>query len=189
MAKLKFAVIAIAALLGITLFTGGTAQAQPSAVCGNAGSGYCLNDWGNGGSQNPVKMYYGGYANDYFGVFSEDICSGSHYVTPSCPFQHPGLDSKYLNDIIVEVQYLNAGSGHGLCAATSGGATAVLGDCVETGHAQDGVIMVLDPSCSGGYHLVDRYWSDLDDTTNTLTSGGNIGVQAYFATGSNTCWD
>lgn len=41
------------------------AQAQISQVCGNTGTGYCMNAWNGGPS---VKMYYGGYSNDNFGA-------------------------------------------------------------------------------------------------------------------------
>jgi hypothetical protein len=53
--------------------------------------------------------------------------------------------------------------------------------------------MIAGYSCTfGGFqgqYLVDRYWTDFNDTTTTLTSGGNPGVQAYFATGENSCWN
>lgn len=179
-----------AAALAVALLTGGTAQAQISQVCGNAGTGYCLNDWNNGGSGNPVKMYYGGYTNDDFYYEFEYICNGTDivqvYPGGGCPFTPgTGLNSLYKNDYILEIHYANRDN----CVATTSGGLAVLGSCAESsGGASDGVFMVANPNCSGGDYLVDRYWSDLGNTTYTLASGGNIGVQALFENGNTTCW-
>jgi hypothetical protein len=188
-----------AVALGAALLTGGSAiwMAAPalaagSEVCGNASTGYCLNDWGNGGSQNPVKMYYGGTVNNDFIYQLEYICNGGDIVTATCPFQHAAFNNAYRNYYILEIKYMNPGPGQGLCVATNASAHTVLGKCAEQG-AQNGVIMIAGYSCTfGGFqgqYLVDRYWTDFNDTTTTLTSGGNPGVQAYFATGENSCWN
>lgn len=66
----------------LTLALGLTTQAQatPSQVCGNGGSGYCLNDWGGAGhSGDVIKMFNGGTTNDDFFVQKVNRCSGSGY--------------------------------------------------------------------------------------------------------------
>jgi hypothetical protein len=167
------------------------AQQAGFQACGNAGLGYCLNDWNNGGSGSPVKMYYGGYSNDDFYYTPEFICNGTDlvqvYAGGGCPFTPgTGLNSDYVNDEIVEVTY---GNNTNLCVATAGSPQAVMGNCEETGDAANGVIMVLGQLNCNGNSFVDRYWSDKDTTSVYLQSGGNPGVQATFAiTGSPTCW-
>ena len=58
----KFLFVAAALLLPLLVGLP-AAQAQISQVCGNTGTGYCINAWNGGPS---VKMYYGGYSNDSF---------------------------------------------------------------------------------------------------------------------------
>jgi hypothetical protein len=175
------------------------AYASSNQICGNGGSGYCLNDWSAGGYGNPVKMYYGGYGNEDFYLQAVNRCGGDTVTTANggCPFYNFNLDQEYKGDLIVQVVY----GPKGLCIAdTNISAKADLGDCASISSSGSyGAIQILygDINCIGtlspsgwitqGY-LVDRYWSDVYDTTNTLTSGGNPGVQAKFADGLGTCW-
>jgi hypothetical protein len=185
------ATVALDGSLGLATTSSAHAQTPGFEVCGNAGLGYCLNDWNNAGGGGSVKMYYGGYSNDDFYYTPEFICNGSDlvqvYPGGGCPFTPgTGLNSAYVNDEIVEVTY---GNNTNLCVATNGSAHAVMGNCEETGDAADGVIMVLGQLNCNGNSLVDRYWSDRDTTSVYLQSGGNPGVQATFSiTGSPTCW-
>lgn len=183
------------AALAVTGLTAPPASATQQQICGNGGTGYCLNDWGGGGNGNPVKMYNGGNSNEDFFFQTENECYKGgldgwvHWVTSTamgdatdCPFTHASLDKTYWNDNVGEVQYAN-----GWCAATNATAGAILGQCVEGGTPANGVIMVETP-CGSNY-LIDRYWTDRQGgSIFSLQSGGNPGVQAFFGGGTVTCW-
>lgn len=169
------------------------AAATQNQVCGNGGSGYCLNDWNGGGSGNAIKMYYGNSSNENFLAVTVAACSGTDIVNSTCPFANRSLDSLYRGFEIREIEYMPAG----LCLATNGSGGAILGTCANqnTGSGgSNGVIMVAyhgPTSCDFGvqWYFVNRYWSDHYGTTETLQSGGNPGVQAYLDNpGLGTCW-
>ena len=80
-----------------------TAQAQ-TQMCAQSGSGYCLNDWNNGGYGNQVKMYSGGASNENFVAQHVNRCSGHDYVTSTCPGSS-SFDSAHLGDPIYQIRY------------------------------------------------------------------------------------
>lgn len=177
------AVLALAAGLGIQ-----AVSAASSAVCGNSGTGYCLNDWGGSGNTNDaVKMYYGGTRNDDFYVQAVNRCSGGDKVTtsenlqPDCPFASASLDAFFQGDTIVQITDTDSQTE---CVGSTGSDNAVLTPCANplsgSGGGQ-GVIMVEVPKSSGGPVFLDRFVADQPSGgTGYLTSGGNPGVQANF---------
>ena len=176
------------------------AAASTSQVCGNGGSGYCLNDWGGAGaSGDAVKMYYGGYANDAFYVQEVNRCNGGTTVTSTyygdrsnCPFGNAGLDQQFWNHSIVQIVYTNNQS---QCVAVNGSGQAILNSCANpiTGSGgANGVIMVTAQApCSShtDFAFADRYVSDQHARAYWLTSGGNPGVQAYYGSSNVSCWN
>jgi hypothetical protein len=190
--------VAVALALALGLGTQ-TAEASNSQVCGNSGSGYCLNDWGGAGaSGDAIKMYYGGTRNDDFYVIEVNRCEGSYTVTSTyygdssnCPFGTTGLDNEFWGDPIVEIVDTNAETE---CVASNSSDYAVLGSCanpINGSGGADGVIMVSIEACYSpyGYGFVDRYTSDPHSKPYYLTSGGNPGVQAYYGSSSVSCWN
>lgn len=163
--------------------------APASQICGNAGSGYCMNDWNNGGSGSPVKMYNGGYANDDFFTEYVDRCTVAS-VTPTCPFNDRNLDAHYNNSPIFQIVY----APNGLCvvAGASGGAQAALGKCANTNTGQGGANGVLQvkaasSSCPHGV-AINVFWTNSNNLVHYLLSGGNPGQPLYLNSGSYTCW-
>lgn len=189
----------IATLLCAVAATFGAITAAPAAassfsnVCGSGGTGYCLNDWNGGGSGNAVKMYYGGYANDHFGSFEVNACDGGAVIRSDCLSAWSG-DTALVGAIIVRVVYQNNSS---LCVATNTSGDTVLGACGDsTGSgAANGVIMAVlqAGSCTGGNqsYFTDRYWDHQYGQDTWMTSGGNIGIQAFLnntSLAASTCW-
>ena len=193
------AVVIATCLIGIP-----AAQAQ-SNICGNDGSGYCMNAW-NGGPT--VKMYYGGVYNDNFSYNPVFLCSGSdrvqstlHGSKTDCPFTNKYIDSDAYNAEIVEIVYDNATNE---CVASEtpgyGGDAAVLGACGNmygTG-AANGVFDVVAYDITGqcfGNFLVNRFWTNFFGSTETFVeSDGNPGADLETGwtpqyTGEEpTCW-
>jgi hypothetical protein len=181
--KFKHRIIAMAAAVGLsgalTLAVGIVPAAASQQICGDYGSGYCLNDWGNGGVGNPVKMYYGSSSNEDFYVQPIDRCAGGDHVTATCPFSSQSLDSDLIGMEIVQVQYAGGG-----CIATTTGVNnagaAVIGNCnkVSTGSGgSDGTVDVIWYDS-----LANIYWSNngVNGDLACLQSGGNPGVQATY---------
>lgn len=196
----KWAVAVIALLgLALTVALGSTAHATiTSQICGNGGTGYCLNDRGNGGSNSVVQMWYGGVTNDNFDNYQLISMCNHGYVsaTMSCPFTPgSGLNTFYNGDPIIAVHYLNQGANY--CVDASNAGYAYLGSCPDlsgNGGSQ-GTIMVGYPltGCNGTgqSYYVDRYLTDQALDSFYLDSGGGVGVQAFYSTlgGSTaTCW-
>jgi hypothetical protein len=200
--KVRFGVLVTAILFAVTaaISVGSEAQAVGNQVCGNGGSGYCLNDWNGGtGSGNPIKMYYGGYTNDAFEWVYVNACGGTDRVHAGegglwCPFRNHTIDSQLDGAIIAQIWYYNAGN---TCLATAGNGLAVLGTCArqsDGGGGSNGVIFAtaVNSDCPAANHDVygiNRYWSDINGTQSGLASGGNVGSQAFFVAGLGTCWD
>jgi hypothetical protein len=176
------------------------AGASTSQVCGNGGTGYCLNDWGGGGaSGDAVKMYYGGTANDDFYVQEVNRCSGQDTVqsvyyhdSTNCPFGNTGLDQQFWGDPIVQITYTNNES---QCVGSTSSDYAVLASCanpISGSGGGTGVIMVtVEAPCSShtDFAFADRYASDQHGRAYWLTSGGNVGVQAYYGSSNVSCWN
>jgi hypothetical protein len=168
-----------------------------SEICGNGGTGYCLNAWGGGPA---VKMYNGGVANDNFAEISVAACDEDVYVNQFCANEWGSGGSSLVaaGAHLGRIQYNGPGPYNGYCAGTGGSGTAVLtscGDITDGGGAGNGVIMaVLTPSgCDGTNRelIVDRYWSSSqhNNALSYIWSGGNPGLPAYMnKTLAATCW-
>jgi hypothetical protein len=171
----------------------GAANAQTQSLCGDGGSGYCMNDWGNGGSGNPVKMYYGGYSNDSFFLEAVDLCSSSSYVTSTCPFTNTAIDRSLEGEWIAQIVYTN----NGLCVGTNSDGDGVLTGCNSTTSGTGGgtgtiVVLASNSGCpqtnSQGI-LVNRYYTDVNSVDEEEASGGSVGSNLNLENGtSGTCW-
>lgn len=115
----KLWLMAAAIPLMCVMCLAGAPAAQAAAVtnvCGNGGSGYCLNAW-NGGPY--VRMYYGHSSNENFQVEGVDTCMGSGAVMSTragdpinCPFSDPNLDYNLRGAPTVRIVYfLPSGTG------------------------------------------------------------------------------
>jgi hypothetical protein len=187
---LRTAVVVLTATALAAGFGTQAALASTSQVCGNGGTGYCLNDWGGAGlSGDAIKMYAGGTANDDFYVQAVNRCNGSYVATTSCPFSSSQNNNFAAGGDVVEIVDTNNESE---CVASTSSFKAVLGSCADplTGAGgANGVIMVLhfDECSSGDIGFIDRYASDSQGLS-WLTSGGNPGVQAFYDTTLVSCW-
>lgn len=179
------------------------AGASSSQICGNNGTGYCINAW-NGGPQ--VKMYYGGYYNDDFYVQEVNRCQGSYLVLSTqrgdgvnCPFANASQDYRWWHWPIVEIADTNNVT---QCVGSTTGSPydaelAACADPLSGSGGGYGVIMVLTDGQNGqcaGYWFVDRYVSDINQELSAyLQSGGQLGSDAYYyvPTGNNlpSCWN
>jgi hypothetical protein len=162
-----------------------SANAATYQICGNSGTGYCMNAW-NGGPD--VKMYNGGVANDNFYTHNVYMCGGGDKVTTSCPFSTAALNNLFHNDTIVEVVDGN----NGKCIGTSSSGYGYLGACGDatTGSgAVNGAFDVIHYNTGCGNALANRYWSDHYSSQYYLKSGGNPGTYLYLnGQDSWTCW-
>jgi hypothetical protein len=175
------AALALVAWLGVQ-----PALASSSQVCGNGGSGYCLNDWGGAGqSGDAVKMYYGGYSNDAFYVQKVNRCSGhdtvqstGYHDATNCPFTSTALDYDFRGYSIVQITYINNTNE---CVATASAAKAVLGVCADPLSGSGGA--------NGGSFFMNRYWVEANGGKESFLASGNApGNQAIYTVGGGTCW-
>lgn len=193
----KYFMVARRALLGVfaalafvLIITPGTAHAD---ICGNGGTGYCLNDWnGNTNLGAAVKMYNGGVSNENFqAVQLTSMCDGG-LATSTCPINVSGVN--LAGYPIVKLQYNNSSK----CVGTNSSSQAVLGTCPDSSGngGSNGTIFVrfYNSNCAqfqnnsfAGF-LANRYWTNNDGQLEDLFSGGNPGVQAFFGGGNGTCW-
>jgi hypothetical protein len=178
-AVLVAASVAVALALALTGQT--RAFATQQQICGNGGSGYCMNDW-NGANQY-VKMYYGGVSHEDFGVIYEVSACGSGAVTynartgTGCPFSDGHIDANFAGWPIVQVIYWPTGQ----CVGTTSAGTAWLGACADNSgqHGGTGVTDVI----TADNDLLNRYWSDFYGgqlASGWLCSGGNPGTYLYL---------
>ncbi len=187
-----------AMLAGGSILLPGSALAAQQQICGNGGSGYCMNAW-NGGPN--VNMYNGNNSNEDFTEISvpQDcnhgkVSDGGTYGY--CPFTNHTMDQALVNQTIVQLQDLNINSNY--YADCVGGASGT-GDLLPCGSpngtgAGIGTIMVEYSSAdcysdgAQGY-LVDRYWGDYYGGYAWVSSGGNPGRPLYVNdTSTSTCW-
>jgi hypothetical protein len=211
MKKVPAKLLITAATLMLVCGTGiPSAHAITSQICGNGGSGYCINAW-NGGPV--VKMYYGGVTNDNFTYRPVYICSGTdrvqstaspHNNATNCPFSNTGIDNTLAGAEIVEIEDLNnsqcVGTGdvngrqdagyEGSCGSTTGVGAIQGAFDVLAFEGPDG-----NGSCIMGNFLVNRYWTNTYGTNQLafVQSGGNpntnllVGAVPPFNT-EPTCW-
>jgi len=179
---------------------GAAVATSTNALCGNGGTGYCLNDWNNGGNGNPIKMYYGHSSNETFNIYYlTGMCGDGHvHTSPACPFANgSGLNAQYNTSVIVKIEYAFSG----LCVGTTQNDNhTILTPCPDNNGNNGGwsSIWVLagESGCFSSFQSLfeSRYWSNQYsanqyDTSGSLQSGGNPGVQALVPPGSdNTCW-
>jgi hypothetical protein len=137
--------------------------------CAQHGTGYCLNDWNNGGFLNQVKMYQSGTSNEGFRIGTTTVC-GQGKVTSTCPFNNRVIDAQLLNDPIVKIYYL----GNGLClgsiiGGSSNGAGNLQGCGDPNGNgAGTGTIFVEHATLE----YINKYWTNYANTYAYLCSGG-----------------
>jgi hypothetical protein len=177
---------------------GGTAPAYAQSSddwCGNAGTGYCLNDWN--GSIGDVKMYYGGVTNDLWIDQPLRLCSDNDLVTvsPACPFSNTTLDAQFNGAFIFQ---LESAVNPGWCIGTSTSSSAtILQGCNNTATGTGGgtgtVLLLSSTECifdglqEGAGTIGSRYWTSRDQDEQFLGSGNAVGNQAS-ETGEATCW-
>src|ERR1700723_4600861 len=92
---------------------GGVAHATQQQICDSSQSGYCLNDWSNGGSGTsaPIKLYTANKSNEDFAEQPIERCGGTVVVGPNCPFTDKNVDSDFLGDPIVQIKYYGSAGG------------------------------------------------------------------------------
>jgi hypothetical protein len=177
--RVLLAALALAASIAVS------AAAASAEMCGNHGSGYCMDDWNDGGYTNPVKMYYGGGNNEYFGAIQVDPCHSHYRVTWSCPFTKKRWDRTYHNDPVVEIAYSS-----GLCLGTASTGDGELQPCGYDQYgdgAGGGTIMVNDLHGA----LIDRYWTNKTGTLRRVCSSGYLGgavFTSYLGTNAGCEW-
>src|ERR1700733_5472468 len=194
MRRLTLWAVAVSLACATVMMVAPAAQASTSLVCGNGGSGYCLNAW-NGGPY--VKMYYGGsYSNDQIFLINEAVCQGRRYVTATvdgdpinCPFSNVSLDNEYEGDPIEAISYVGSPSGKPSCVGTGNlngvpdvGYLGGCGDGYGNGIIQGGLFVAINTSyCTGAYQavLINRYWTNQDGQPAYAYSGGNPGQPLY----------
>lgn len=195
--------VILAAAPSLALGIGLPATATQQQVCGNNGSGYCLNDWnGNQSANAAVKMYYGNSSNENFyeqavkrcynGSFGyvDTVLSTQDNDYQNCPFTNINLDYEFAGDQIVQIAY---GSGQ-YCVASGSNNQAVLGTCANPSNGSgpaNGVIMIVTNNCGtdgNGQILMDRYASDQFGKEVNLDSGNAPGNQANFSSQQASCW-
>lgn len=175
-------VILITALSGII-----PAYATQTQICGNLGSGYCLNDWNGDGSPGAdVNMYYGNSSNEDFWMELLNPCNSTPAgrVTETCPFTvGSGWNAEFAGDPIFEIAY----DGSSYCVSSESvvidPVIGVLENCGATGS-----MFILTPEC----YFVSRYWTDVYYSDYgitpsngypgvTLNSGGSPGANTFYS--------
>ena len=166
--------------MGLAVATGAAPAFAQTQICGNGGTGYCMNDWNNGGYGNPVKMFNGNNSNENFTVQTINRCGGVS-TGGNCPFVDHNLDA--IGGKIVQIRYANTS----LCiAANTANGQAVLGACnnVSTGTGGDtGTVFVDD-----GVELFSVYYTNQHNPNATgdsdepycALSGGNPGQPLFL---------
>jgi hypothetical protein len=181
--------LAVVLLAAGGIFLPGSVLATQQQICGNDGTGYCLNDWNNLGVNNYIEMYYGSSSNEDFEARLVDPCHNGGTVTETCPFTDSGIDEANFGDYIVQLYY----APKNLCIgnATSGeGILTGCGDQYGNG-AGDGTIMAWTFG-NGPNNLIDRYYTNLfDSETYTCSSGslkGPVYLNESYKTGGGCNW-
>ena len=182
---------ALPVALAAALLSSGTASATQQQICGNGGSGYCMNAWNGGPS---VKMYNGNTTHEDFYVENIPLCNG-YYVTATCPLANHNFDAELMGYPIVQIVYAPTGqcvgsdsSGHGTLTGCNSPTTGLNGG---TGTVQ---ILYGELACHGfpPGNLLNRHYTDAADAWENVESGGNPGqpliMNAEVIEGQPTCW-
>jgi hypothetical protein len=187
---LAVAPVVIAACTGLLLGTSQAAGASAtSQVCAQAGTGYCLNDWGGAGrAGDTVAMYYNDNTNNNdFEIQFISGCVG------------PGGTS------CAQIRYLGSNNNLCLAAETPSGAvgtTGVLGTCGNASQGGNGAALgviqwVTDPSwCNVGHFqngvgLENRYFTQKTGSAKYVQSGGAVGKAVNLIgvdDNTSSCW-
>jgi len=185
---MKFKAILVALTIAAVSCFGAVSSASASSqeICGNGGSGYCLNDWGGADrAGDAVKMEYGNGTNENFLDYALLKMCGSGKVTSTCP--NLGLAQNELKGFnLVEIVY-----GPGGCVADNGSGYADLGTCPDQygNGGSNGTIYIAYPESPGYCIYYNRYWTGYYGSLAGLESGGSVGAQATDdATGTITEW-
>jgi len=181
------------------------AQATQTQICGNSGSGYCMNNWND--AFQSVKMYYGSSSNEAFVTVQINPCNSNPpgFVTSTCPFAvGSGYNSALEGEPIFEVQYIGyLGTSYcvGSTGVQAGGATAVMVGCPNNNGSGggNGTIWVAWGG-QGSYtgYVITRYWADYYytyfgqkccNTIPSVFSGGSLGAPLFMGSQTNaTQW-
>jgi hypothetical protein len=181
-------VLSVLVVGGLAVALGLTGQVKAWAtqiqICGNGGSGYCLNDWGGHAVVgNPIKMYYGGNSyEDFYTVVLQSTCGGAGYITgtQSCWSQWGSGGANIVGSDIVAIVY---GPGGCLGSDQSTG-LAIITTCPNQNGTNGGfgtvwALSQTGPLGSNEDVAYSRPWSSAySPSLGCLESGGNPGVQA-----------
>ncbi|HSX08999.1 MAG TPA: hypothetical protein VLF93_02510 [Candidatus Saccharimonadales bacterium] len=192
----KQMLLGVFAAIAVTFFVFPASAHAQQQICGNNGTGYCLNDWnGNINDGAAVKMFNGGNSHENFFIqFIPNMCNNGN-ATSTCPINVHGVNLSGFP--IVEIRY-----GADSCLGTNSSGQAVLGACPDGSgnNGSNGTIFVwwdtgtmtgpcaLSTGSQFTGYLANRYWTNNDGQLEDLFSGGNPGVQAFFGGGNGTCW-
>ena len=170
-----------------------------NSICGNGGSGYCLNAWNGGGNGAQVKMFNGGVANDNYSVLSLSLmCHDGHVHANApygpCPFENgTGLNTQMDGAAIIAIK----DNRNGLCVGTNsddlGAIEAACPDALGNGGGWSTIYATTRSSAcpnSNQFYAQSRYWSNAYDAKSSLASPGFSGGQAFVANAqpTGTCW-
>jgi len=195
--RFRAPVLAVLAAAGLAVALALPAHAAVPSVCGNGGSGYCLNAW-NGGPD--VRMANGGLANDNYNLIPLSLmCHDGHVHANApygpCPFASGSGINTQLNGAAIEA-VRDGRNGQCVGSSSADASTALEGTCPDALGNGGGWATIYaiarNSGCSAGNQvfLEDRYWSNAYGHQVELASGGNPGTSAFFATntGIATCW-
>jgi hypothetical protein len=182
-------IVSAVAVLG-SIFLVLTPAYASGQICAQSGTGYCLDDWGGGGVNNPVKMDTNGTIHQSFGNYVLTTMCGHGKVTGTCPFSNLALDSALFNEPIEAIKYIT----NGLCVGSGqNDDRALLEPCPGLNGVGGGwgTIYVQDPgTCIT--HLDSVHWTNNGGTSTPydLVSGGSVGSQAVNSTNrtGSSCW-
>jgi hypothetical protein len=167
------------------------AQVATGQICGNGGTGYCINAWGGGPS---IKMYYGGNTNETFNINALTLCDPAGTVTETCPFNNteaPGLNNSLLGDPVVDFE---DASSNNQCIAAGTLGHAAMGSCPTSSGSGGaaGTIDVLYLAGQNGNHYqfeaVNRAGSNGAGYMVGLASSGSLEGPLDYAASNLTLW-
>lgn len=175
--------LAAAAVLSASLgmLTTTTAAYASTGICGTAGvnSGLCMNNWFDDNTE--VYAYTSGKSNEDFGAFTIDKCSGSYFVTSTCPFTNTSMDVALEGKEIVQLEYVGGTELYCVGDAPKDSMAYLSNPCntpsTGTGGAYGSAFVV-----AGNDSLVDIGWTNTNGVWMQLDSSTS-GDQDYFNSG------